>query len=114
MKRREQRLGKVIKQEISTLLERKVNDPRLKDLVSVTEVQLSSDLRQAKVFVSILGSESDKKEMIAGFNSACSFLQGQLSLHLKLKHTPQLSFHYDDSIERGAKLLKLIEQASDE
>jgi len=114
MNRREQRLSKVIKQEISTLLERKVNDPRLKDLISVTEVQLSPDLRRAKVFVSILGSESDKKEMIAGFNSACSFLQGQLSLHLRLKHTPQLSFHYDDSIERGARLLKLMERAPDE
>jgi len=114
MKRREQRLGKVIKQEISTLLERKVNDPRLKELVSVTEVQLSADLRHAKVFVSILGDEADKKEMIAGFNSACSFLQRQLSLHLGLRHTPQLSFHYDDSIERGAELFKLTEQASGE
>jgi len=114
MNRREQRLSKVIKQEISTLLERKVNDPRLKELVSVTEVQLSADLRHAKVFVSILGDEADKKEMIAGFNSACSFLQRQLSLHLGLRHTPQLSFHYDDSIERGAELFKLTEQASGE
>jgi ribosome-binding factor A len=50
--------------------------------------------------------------MIAGFNSACSFLQRQLALRLGLKHTLQLSFHYDDSIERGAELLKLTEQAS--
>jgi ribosome-binding factor A len=79
-------------------------------LISVTEVSLSPDLRHAKVFVSTLGNEINKEDMLAGFNNASGFLRRELASHLKLKYTPQLSFHYDDSIERGARLLKLIGQ----
>ena len=112
MKRHEQRLSRLIKEEISSLLERKVNDPRLKSLVSVTEVRLSPDIKYAKVFVSILGSEADRKEVLAGFNSASSFLQRELASHLTIRHAPKLSFHYDDSIEREVRMLDLIQKAS--
>jgi len=108
MSRRSERTGKLIQREISELLEREVSDPRLSRLISVTEVTLSPDLRHAKVFVSTLGSEINKEDMLAGFNKASGFLRKELALHLKLRYTPQLSFHYDDSIERGARLLKLI------
>lgn len=113
MNRHEQRLSKLIKKEISSLLERKVNDPRLRSFVSVTEVQLSTDTRSAKVFFSSLGNETDKKEMLAGFNSASSFLQRELASRLTLRNTPKLSFHYDDSIEQGARMLDLIQKTSD-
>ena len=112
MSRRTERLNKVIKQEISRLLEREVNDPRLSNSISVTEVSVSPDLKYAKVSVSILGNETDKIEMLAGFNAASGFLRKKLASHLKLRCVPQLSFHYDNSIEQGARLLKLIEQAS--
>ena len=108
MSRRSERISKLIQREISGLLEREVSDPRLSRLISVTEVRLSPDLRHAKVFVSTLGSEINKEDMLAGFNKASGFLRTELALHLKLRYTPQLSFHYDDSIERGARLLKLI------
>ena len=108
MSRRSERTSKLIQREISELLEREVNDPRLSRLISVTEVTLSPDLKHAKVFVSTLGSEINKEDMLAGFNNASGFLRKELALHLKLKYTPQLSFYYDDSIERGANLLKLI------
>jgi len=110
MSRRGERTSKLIRREISGLLEREVNDPRLSMLISVTEVSLSPDLRHAKVFVSTLGNEINKEDMLAGFNNASGFLRRELASHLKLKYTPQLSFHYDDSIERGARLLKLIGQ----
>jgi len=110
MSRRSERTSKLIRREISGLLEREVNDPRLSTLISVTEVSLSPDLRHAKVFVSTLGNEINKEDMLAGFNNASGFLRRELASHLKLKYTPQLSFHYDDSIERGARLLKLIGQ----
>jgi len=110
MSRRSERTSKLIRREISGLLEREVNDPRLSMLISVTEVSLSPDLRHAKVFVSTLGNEINKEDMLAGFNNASGFLRRELASHLKLKYTPQLSFHYDDSIERGARLLKLIGQ----
>jgi ribosome-binding factor A len=111
MSRRSERTSKLIQREISELLEREVNDPRLSRLISVTEVTLSPDLKHAKIFVSTLGSETNNKEdMLAGFNKAAGFLRRELAAHLKLKYTPQLSFHYDDSIERGARLLKLMEE----
>ena len=109
MSRRSERTSKLIQREISELLEREVNDPRLSKLISVTEVTLSPDFKYAKIFVSTLGSEiNNKEEMLAGFNNASGFLRKELASHLKLKYTPQLSFHYDDSIERGARLLKLM------
>ena len=108
MSRRSERTSKLIQREISDLLERQVNDPRLSRLISVTEVTLSPDFKHAKIFVSTLGSQIDKEDMLASFNNASGFLRRELAAHLKLKHTPQLSFHYDDSIERGARLLKLI------
>ena len=109
MSRRSERTSKLIQREISVLLEREVNDPRLSKFISVTEVELSPDLRHAKIFVSTLGSEiNNKEDMLAGFNNASGFLRKELASHLKLKYTPQLSFHYDDSIERGARLLKLM------
>jgi ribosome-binding factor A len=109
MSRRSERTRKLIQREISGLLEREVNDPRLSKLISVTEVTLSPDLKYAKIFVSTLGDQMDnKQEILAGFNKASGFLRRELASHLKLRYTPQLSFHYDDSIERGARLLKLM------
>jgi ribosome-binding factor A len=112
MSRRSERTSKLIQREISGLLEREVNDPRLSKLVSVTEVTLSPDLKHAKIFVSTLGSKIDKEDLLAGFNNASGFLRKELASHLRLKQIPQLSFHYDDSIERGARLLKLIGELS--
>jgi ribosome-binding factor A len=106
--RRSERTSKLIQREISVLLEREVSDPRLIRLISVTGVTLSSDLRHAKVFVSTMGSEINKEDMLAGFNNASGFLRKELASHLKLRYTPHLSFHYDDSIERGARLTELI------
>lgn len=112
MTRRTERLNKLIQHEISGLLEREVNDPRLSNLISVTEVILSPDLKHAKVFVSILGDETSKRDILAGFDAAAKFLRKELASRLKLRYTPELSFCYDDSIEQGEKLLNLIEQVS--
>ncbi len=112
MSRRSERTSKLIQREISTLLEREVSDPRLSSLISVTEVTLSDDLRHAKVFVSMLSSEVNRDDMLTGFNNASGFLRRELASHLKLRYTPELSFHYDDSIERGARLLRLIGEAT--
>ena len=112
MIRRSERISKLIRREISELLEREVNDPRLSKLISVTAVSLSPDLKYAKVFVSILGDEANKKDMLAAFNTASGFLRKELAPRLKMRCTPQLSFYYDDSIERGERLLNLIAQVN--
>jgi ribosome-binding factor A len=112
MSRRSERTSKLIQREISALLEREVNDPRLSKFVSVTEVTLSPDLMHAKVYVSTLGSEMNREDLLAGFDKASGFLRKALAAHLRLRQMPELSFHYDDSIERGARLLKLMSELS--
>lgn len=114
MKRRCERLNSIIQQEISDLLRDQINDPRLTTLISITEVSISTDLRHAKVFVSTLGDNVNKDEILQGFAAATGFLRSQLANRLQLKHTPELSFHFDDSIEHGAEVLKLIDQVSSE
>ena len=113
-KRRIERINHLIRQEISELLRQQVNDPRLASLISVTSVSTSEDLSQAKVYISALGDTIDKNEILKGFTAASGFLRREISHRLRLRHTPQLSFHFDDSIEHGARLLKLIEQVTSE
>ena len=112
MTRRAERVSSIIQQELSYLLREQVNDPRLTSLISITKVSTSPDLRLTKVFISTLGNEVNKNEILQGFAAASGFLRKQLANRLKLKHTPELSFHLDDSIERGAEVLRLIEQVA--
>jgi ribosome-binding factor A len=112
MTRRTERLNSVIQQEISQLLLEQVNDPRLTSLISITKVSTSADLRHTKVFISTFGENVDKKEILKGFIAASGFLRYQLASRLQLKHMPELSFHFDDSIERAANVLKLIDEVA--
>lgn len=112
MTRRTERLDSVIQQEISQLLREQVNDPRLSSLISITKVSTSSDLRHTKVFISSIGDNVDKKEILQGFTAASGFLRRQLATRLQLKHMPELSFQFDDSIERAANLLRLIDEVA--
>ena len=112
MTRRTERINNLIRQEISELLRQQVNDPRLASLISVTTVSTSADLRHAKVFVSSLGDEVNRSEILQGFTAASGFLRKQLAGRLTLRYIPQLSFHFDDSIQRGAEVLRLIEQVA--
>ena len=112
MTRRTERLNSVIQQEISQLLREQVNDPRLTSLISITRVLTSPDLRHTKVFVSTIGDNVDKEDILKGFSAASGFLRCQLATRLQLKHMPELSFHFDDSIERAARVLKLIDEVA--
>jgi ribosome-binding factor A len=114
MTRRNERASELIKRTLGKLLVRKVNDPRVSELVSITKVAISSDFKQAEVSISILGDEKTKKEALEGCNAASGFLRSELASHLKLRHTPQLIFCYDDSIEYGAKILALMDEVSND
>ena len=114
MERRKLRVNGLLRAEISELLRRQVKDPRLGVFVTVTEVVSSSDLRHAKVFVSILGSELEKKEALRALAVASGFLRKQLSERLVLRRIPELIFVEDASIERGAHILELIKQVATE
>lgn len=108
MTRRTERIGNLLRQEISELLRNRVNDPRLSSFISITKVLVSPDLRQAKVLVSVLGTEAQKKEVLSGFAAASRFLRRELAQRLTVRRIPELSFGIDDSIEQGARVLKLI------
>ena len=109
MSRRTERVNQLLREEISELL-RQAKDPRLDSFVTVTEVVISPDLRQAKVFVSILGDEKEQERVLAGLAAASGFLRRQLAPRLTMRFVPELAFLRDDSIERGSHLLQLIDQ----
>ncbi len=110
MARRIERVNNLIRHEISELLQRQVKDPRLGDFVAVTEVSTSPDLKYAKVFVSRICSQEEKQETLSALAAASGFLRNEMARRLRLRRIPELSFQWDDSIERGAHLLELIDK----
>jgi len=114
MAHRIERINSLIRQEISQLLQRQVKDPRLGNFIAVTEVSTSADLKHAKVFVSRIGSEEDKQETLSVLTAASGFFRKELARCLKLRSIPELSFQWDDSIERGDHLLQLIDEVTSE
>ena len=114
MSRRRERVNELIREEISELIARRLKDPRLDGLVTVTEVSTSPDLRLARVFISILGSEAQKKGSLEGLRAAAGFLRRELGDRLTLRYTPELLFQEDTSLERGSHLLDLMRQVAPE
>jgi len=112
MAHRIERVNSLIRQEISELLQRQVKDPRLGSFVAVNEVSTTPDLKYAKIFVSRIGSEEEKQETLSVLATASGFLRKELAKRLKLRRIPELTFHWDYSIERGDHLLKLIDKVS--
>jgi len=112
MTHRIERVNSLLRQEISSLLQRQVKDPRLGGFVLVTEVSTSGDLSHAKVFVSSIESDQKRQEILVALVAASGFLRKELAKHLRLRHIPELSFYWDDSIERGDHILQLIDQVS--
>ncbi len=110
MERRRLRLSHLLRSELSLLLQRKVKDPRLAGLISVTDVELTPDLREAKVFISVLGSEEEGEKVMQGLQGARGFFHRELGSRLDLRHVPSLTFYADHSLERGAHLLQLMDQ----
>ncbi len=112
MSRRIERVNQLIRQEISELLQREVKDPRLGGFVAVTDVAISADMKHAKIFVSCISSEEEKQEILSALAVASGYLRKELTKRLRLRRIPVLGFHWDDSIERGARLLELIDKVS--
>lgn len=110
MTRRTERINGLLREEISDLLRREIKDPRLSELVTVTDVEVSPDLRHARVFVSVLGSSAEWDETFRALTSASHFLRKELGKRLTIKRTPELDFRRDDSLERGAHLADLLRQ----
>ena len=93
------------------MLQREVKDPRLGSFVSINEVSTSPDLRHARVFVSSFDEGADRAEVLSRLKAASGFFRSELGNRMRLRYTPELSFTWDDSIERGARLNQLIDRA---
>jgi len=101
------RINQLIREEISALLQRELKDPRL-GFVTVTDVEVSKDLRTAKVYVSVFGTEAEWRASLAALDSAKGFIRNWLKQHLTLRIIPALSFHPDRSLAHAANIQALL------
>ena len=111
--RRPDRVAEAIREEVATFLAEGVKDPRVVGLVTVTGVDVTRDLRNAKVFVSILGSESERAATLDGLASVASHLRSRIGRALRLRLAPEISFKLDESIARAARIESLLAQIND-
>ncbi len=113
MSYRADRLGQELKVQISLILAREMRDPRI-GLATVTDARVSPDLRYARVFVSVLGSGEEQKATLAALNQAAGFIRRQLGPRLRLRHNPEVTFCFDQSIEQGARMEEILAEVKKE
>ena len=114
MSRRVDRVNGLLRQELSLLLARQTKDPRINGVISITQVQTSPDLRNARVYVSVFGDDAAKREALAGIESAATFLRHELRDRLSLRYVPFMKFELDQSMEDAAALLQVMDQLKSE
>ncbi|MEE8059864.1 MAG: 30S ribosome-binding factor RbfA [Pseudomonadales bacterium] len=109
---RTQRVGDFLKQELATLIQFEIRDPRI-GMVSITDVEVNRDMSHAKVFVTVLGKETkeDAEESVTVLNNATGFLRSKISQINNARTTPKLQFYFDSSVGRGQYLSNLIDKA---
>jgi ribosome-binding factor A len=107
-----ERVNTLMQREISELIQHQLRDPRLDEFISVTEVSVSPDLRYAKVYVSSVGGQQKETQIMGALGSAAGFLRSELAKKVRLRRMPELHFLWDNSIERGDRILRLIDEVS--
>ncbi len=112
MAHRMERVNTLMQREISELIQRDLRDPRLDEFVSVTEVSVSPDLRHARVFVSSFGGQQKEPQILEALSSAAGFLRSELAKKVRIRRMPELHFQWDNSIEKGDRILRLIDEVS--
>lgn len=113
MTTRQAKVQQLIKHEVSDIIIREFKDPR-KGFITITDVEVSGDMRHARVFVSVLGDEDDKKRNLKILNNAAHFIRGSLSKRIEMKAIPDLEFKLDTSADQGIRIMELLEQVKRE
>ena len=108
---RMRRVNEAVREVLSSQLAAGLKDPRI-GFVTVTAVKTSPDLRYARVYVSVLGDEGERSASLDGLTASRGFLQAQIAHELRMKRTPALSFHYDDTFERADRISRLIDEVA--
>jgi ribosome-binding factor A len=112
---RSTRVAEAIKEEVGSILLLRLKDSRVQsERVSVTNVEVTGDLRHATIFVSILGDDEVKKDTMTGLKSAAGFIRSEIGRNIKLRATPEVHFKIDDSIEHGANIAALLHRIKQE
>ncbi|HHT72504.1 MAG TPA: 30S ribosome-binding factor RbfA [Firmicutes bacterium] len=109
MSNKHSRITEDIKRAVSDIISRQVKDPRL-GMVSITDVDLSRDFSVAKIFFSVLGDEQAIQDSLAGLNNAKGFIRTELARRVRMRHTPEIVFVYDESLERGARINAILRE----
>lgn len=104
------RMNGEVQRELSKIIAQDIKDPRIHSMTSVVSVEVTPDLKYAKVFVSVLGNDEDKENTRIGLKSAASHIRSRLAKNLNLRNTPELTFVIDDSIEYGVNMSKRIDE----
>lgn len=112
MLKRPDRVSELIQREVSYLLLKKIKDPRL-ELVTITGVKLSGDMKIAHVYY-CMGASSRPEDVKSGFASAAGFLRRELGSRMKLRYTPEIVFHYDESFDYGDKIERILKELYEE
>ena len=108
------RVNDEITKELANIIRGELKDPRIGVMTSVLRVETTQDLKYCKIFISVLGNDEEKKEVMKGLKSASGYIRHLLAERINLRITPALMFRLDDSVESGIKMSKLIEQISNE
>jgi ribosome-binding factor A len=112
--KRSDRVGDLVKEEIASMIQRgEIKDPRI-GFVTITKVGMSRDLKHARVFFSMMGTEEEREKSGTGLNSASGFIRRALAKRLKLKHIPTIVFEFDESIEYSSHIEKVIKDLKKE
>ncbi|AGK53094.1 MAG: rbfA [Bacillus sp. (in: firmicutes)] len=109
MSLRANRVGEQMKKELGEIISRKIKDPRI-GFVTVTDVEVSGDLQQAKVFISVLGDEKQRENTLKGLAKAKGFIRTEIGQRIRLRKTPEIIFEFDESIDYGNRIETLLHE----
>lgn len=112
MSHRPERLAEAIKKEVSDMLRNELKDPRI-GFATITSVEVSLDLRYAKIFISILGSPTEQKSGMEALQRAQGYVRAELGRRIRLRYTPEITFRLDTSIAHGTRVMQLLEEVKE-
>lgn len=112
MNSRGDRIRKALMKELSDIIQHKIKDPRITGLISVTDVELSPDYKYAKAYISIFGADEAKEEVMEAIEDSTSFIRGEIGRRIRMRFTPELKFILDESLEKGRRIVDLIDKIS--
>ncbi len=113
MSHRPEKLAEAVKKEVSDMFRHDLRDPRI-GFATITSVEVSGDLRYAKIYVSVLGKEEEQQQTMQALEKAKGFIRSELGQRIRLRYTPELTFKMDHSIQSGTRIIRLLEEVTKE